>query len=137
MKKGHGQINRGGGRHKLILTHRASWIINVGPIPEGMNVLHNCPGGDNPSCVNPAHLWLGTIADNNHDMMNKGRARFPFCAYAPKGEDHPNAKLTKEKAADIRRLYSCEGKTLKAISKLFGISISSVHRVTSGELWAT
>jgi hypothetical protein len=51
-------------------AHRASWIIHFGPIPDGLNVLHHC---DNRPCVRPSHLFLGTQADNIHDMIAKGR----------------------------------------------------------------
>jgi hypothetical protein len=55
-------------------AHVVSWFLHTGSWPEkGMCVLHNCPEGDNPACVNIAHLWLGTKADNTHDMMRKGR----------------------------------------------------------------
>src|SRR5262245_29163207 len=52
-------------------ANRVCWRIMHGHIPEGLHVLHNCPGGDNPACVNPAHLWVGTIDDNQKDSMRK------------------------------------------------------------------
>lgn len=70
MKKGYGVI--GEGDKKVHLTHRLSWVYHNGEIPDGLCVLHHC---DNPRCVNPKHLFLGTRADNNKDMLNKGRAR--------------------------------------------------------------
>lgn len=58
-----------GGRSEL--AHRVSWLISRGPIPEGLWVLHRC---DNPGCVNPDHLFLGTQTDNMQDCARKGRA---------------------------------------------------------------
>jgi hypothetical protein len=62
------------GEKFTIGAHRLSWMLRFGEIPGGLWVLHNCPGGDNRLCVNPAHLWLGTHADNMADMASKGRA---------------------------------------------------------------
>jgi HNH endonuclease len=67
--KGYGKINIG---CTPTLAHRVSWQIKSGDIPEGLFVLHRC---DNPPCVNPAHLFIGTAGDNVQDMMSKGRQR--------------------------------------------------------------
>lgn len=67
---GYGQIRHGA---KTLYTHRVSWELHFGPVPEGMCVLHHC---DVRRCVRPEHLFLGTKADNTADMMAKGRHRF-------------------------------------------------------------
>ena len=68
LPKGYGTMRIANRRKGL--AHRISWEIHFGPIPTGMHVLHKC---DNPPCVNPDHLMLGTAADNIHDMVDKGR----------------------------------------------------------------
>lgn len=71
-RDGYGMIARRGGRSP-IKAHRAMWMLMHGPITSAQHVLHNCPGGDRPACVNEAHLWLGDQAANMADASAKGR----------------------------------------------------------------
>lgn len=89
---GYGQFWLNGRREG---AHRVAWELTYGPIPDGLLVCHDCPDGDNPRCVNPAHLFLGTTKDNADDMVAKGRGatgdkaparRFP--ERVPRGDDH-------------------------------------------------
>ncbi len=84
---GYGYINGGIGMG-VFIAPRASWILHFGPIPEGQCVLHDCPTGDNPRCVNPEHLWLGDRTENMEDKIKKGRQL--------RGEQVYGHKLTSE-----------------------------------------
>lgn len=90
-------------------AHRAAYQIYVGPIPEGMDVCHTC---DIPHCVNPAHLFVGTRADNVRDMLAKGRGR------KARGERSGNAKYTSEQIAEIRRRHEA-GETIVSLAREF------------------
>lgn len=113
------------------IASRAAWILTHGPIPKGMNVLHRC---DNPPCCNPAHLFLGTQADNVRDMHEKGRA-FTICP--PQGEDHNHAKLTWADVREIRRLYRPRDREFGAhvLARKFGVEPEAVRRLLRGETW--
>lgn len=109
-------------------AHRISWIIHHGQVPKGMQVLHNCPGGDNPSCVNPSHLWLGTQGDNMRDRQAKGRDNHP-CGEehrarqrkcVARGDNHCECKLKKKQCLEARQLYK-EGWTMPGIARFFGV----------------
>jgi len=83
VPEGYGSFGYQGRQHG---AHRMAWLLTYGALPEGLFVCHNCPGGDNPRCVNPAHLFLGTPADNNTDRHAKGRT--VNGGGAQKGEQH-------------------------------------------------
>ena len=116
-------------------AHRRSWELLRGPIPEGMCVLHKC---DNPPCVNPNHLWIGTLADNNADMRAKGRARGGFSDNPPdhSGEKNPLAKLAANGVRKIRELYSSGLYSQAALGEMFYVSRSAVEGIVQGTRWA-
>lgn len=138
------------------MAHRVSWELANGPVPDGMLVCHRC---DNPPCVRPDHLFLGTQADNLVDMVSKGRhwtAHHPERlsrgdahwtrnrpGYKPaitreqlvRGERHPAAKLTADDVREIRRLRS-EGMPILTLSKAFGVKRPSIKRILNGTGWA-
>lgn len=110
---------------KYIATHRVSWMIVNGDIPEGLYVCHSC---DNRLCVNPNHLWLGTHQDNMDDMFQKGRYKGGF----KKGNKIRNYKYSEEtyrKVIELRR----DGLTHKEISEITGVSCSRVGDILSGK----
>ena len=114
---------------KLTLkTHRVAWWLARGPIPNGMHVLHHC---DNPPCVNPEHLFLGTIRDNNLDAIKKGRLVFPPTY---RGEANNGAKLTARQVRSIRLRLSL-GERRKALAAHFGVGISAINRIATGTHW--
>lgn len=99
---GYGRIGKGSRQAGNVVTHRLSWELAHGPIPEGMCVLHRC---DNPPCCNPDHLFLGTLSDNTQDMLSKGRGKGHLCA----GEANPSARLTDAQVAELRGLAPSVG----------------------------
>lgn len=112
---------------RAVRVHRFSWELHYGTIPHGMYVCHRC---DNPSCVNPLHLFLGTHLDNMRDKMSKGRWRgHKIC-----GEAHWNTKIGYKRAAEIREL--AETMSARAIGRKFSLSHSAVMSVLNGTRWA-
>jgi hypothetical protein len=110
------------------LAHRIAWKLEHGEISDGLLVLHRC---DNPACVNPAHLRLGTQSDNMAECHARGRSRIP----AFRGETHPQAKLDHEKAAEIRTLYKGGGYSHLGLAKLFQVSETTIREILVGERW--
>jgi hypothetical protein len=112
-------------RRKYWLAHRLSWHLTNGPIPEGLFVMHRC---DNPRCVNPSHLQLGTHAENMADASRKGRMR------GLQGTASPAAKLTDDAVREIRRAHAA-GEPDADLARRFGISKTHVGRVVRGLVW--
>lgn len=111
-----------------ILAHRVSFEFAYGPIPEGMHVCHHC---DNPPCVNPAHLFAGTPADNIQDMYAKGRNR----DLGMPGDINPNASLTEAQVREIRdRLTGRYGEHVK-LAREFGVSRLTIGDIANRRTW--
>ena len=124
----HGCISSGYGGFSYygvnIPAHRASWIFYRGEIPEGLCVLHKC---DTKICVNPHHLFLGTLGDNNRDCMAKNR----HVRYDRHGERNPKAKLTKN---DIKAIMA-DTRIQKDIAKEYGVCQTQISKIKLGIAW--
>ncbi len=109
-------------KDKTIASHRASWIAWKGKIPKGLYVLHKC---DNPACINPDHLFLGTQKDNMNDMINKKRD------HKARGESSGTSKLTNKEIEEIRNCIKSSYDT----SKEYGVSASNIRAIRNGITW--
>ena len=110
------------GNWSHVVAHRVSWELHNGQIPAGMLVLHRC---DNPPCINPNHLFLGTHTDNARDREAKNRGG------ALAGDKHPFSKLTSRDVLEIRS----STKPLRYFAEKFGVSIPTVCDVRKGRTW--
>lgn len=117
--QGYGLISLNG---KMYRAHRVAYDLCVGDIPEDIQVLHKC---DNPPCVNPEHLFLGTGQDNMDDKVAKDRHTY--------GEGH--GKLTEEQVIEIRALLD-SGLSYKEVATQFNISKSATSHIWHGRTWA-
>ncbi len=102
--------------YKKWAAHRFSWVLHNGVIPEGMCVLHRC---DNPKCVRPDHLFLGTLKDNTRDMIAKGRNR------------NGTTKLTEESVLEIKQ----SDLHRKILASLYGVSPQTITDIRTGYRW--
>ena len=124
-KSNYGRVSFRG--NNKVLAHRASWILTNGDIPDGLCVLHEC---DNPPCVNPNHLFLGTHKDNARDRDEKGRGALPKI----KGSKHWNAKFHESDVRVIKELLSVRCKQ-KAIAWLFDVGDMQISNIKHGRIW--
>lgn len=114
---GYGKIKVG---EHYASAHRVAHELYVGPVPEGMNVLHRC---DNRLCVNPDHLFIGTRVENMADMVAKCRST--------QGEKHPRARLTEDQVRQI----IFDARSHAEIARCFGVGRTQVSRIKSGQRW--
>lgn len=124
--KGYGKVRVDGvhvGAHRLAYCERHG--LSLGDIA-GLCVRHTC---DNPSCVNPEHLLLGSHADNMRDRSERGRTRSAV------GEAHPNSRLTEWHVRMIRELYNDEGFTVSYLSRIFPASRRMIKKIIDRQSW--
>ncbi len=146
---GYGNIKESGHRGRNLRAHRVSYELHHGPIPDGLFVLHRC---DNPPCVNPAHLFLGTLKDNSEDMIRKGRRPSVFVQpesrptgdrngsrlhpeQRPRGVNNGRAKLSEAQVLDIRRAYERGEMTLRDMATQHGVSHRLIRLIVRREIW--
>lgn len=135
---GYGRFSVG---YQRIRAPRLAWELAHGPVPDGLWVLHNCPTGDNPSCVNPAHLWLGTNRENTADKVAKGRhsrgdqhGMHLHPERARRGEACPFAKLTDD-AVRLIRAELALGTTGLALARRYGVDPKTITNIKHGRIW--
>jgi len=119
---GYGAIRYKG---KVVRTHRLMYQLAVADIG-GLHVCHHC---DNPSCINPIHLFLGTHKDNMHDAMRKSRL-----SIVKTSADNFNAKLTLEAVVKYRKLYQ-SGATIDAVMELANLSRTATCSMLQGRTY--
>lgn len=134
---GYGLLARGKTGDGEQLASRRSWELTHGPIPEGLLVCHHC---DNPPCVRPDHLYLGTQSDNMRDARSKGRMPVgQIRRYKRKGRRHGEGvwgcKLTEAKVVEMRRVHALGGRTCQSLADEYRVNIGTVSRVISRRLW--
>ncbi len=123
--KGYGQFRvTNGAKPRVEYVHRHAYALLVGPLKSEECLLHAC---DNPRCVNPKHLRVGSIAENNREMWTKGRGWSPFT-------ERLQAKVTKEAVKEMRVLAEA-GALQKDLARRFGLDESHVSRIVNKRVW--
>lgn len=121
LRNGYGQVRIA---KKTRLTHRVSYELFIGPIPEGICVCHKC---DNRWCVRPDCFFLGTRHENMGDCAKKGRSSH--------GSAHPNAVFSELDVLQIRAAHSAGGVTHKGLAKEYGVHLITIGRILRRERW--
>lgn len=126
--RGYGQIRCNlFGKRKAWYVHRLSWWVNRGEIPSSnICICHSC---DNPSCINPDHLFLGTKLDNHRDMVSKGRAVY----VSRPGSKNPTAKLVESDVQFIRKMYGVYNQT--ELANMFSVHKSLISLIITRKTW--
>ncbi len=124
LRHGYGVIRIDGKTRK---AHRVAYELTCGPIPNDLFVCHRC---DNPSCVRPDHLFLGTAADNSQDMARKQRNFI----VDHRGEKHPRAILTMNDVITIRQLHA-EGASYRTLGKRYGVDRTTIRLAVKHRTW--
>lgn len=120
LPDGYGQFKV---KRKTLRAHRFSYELYVSPIPAGMVVCHKC---DNRMCVNPSHLFVGTVQDNEDDKRSKNRQA--------KGEHHGKSRMTVDKVRSLRKRRS-EGASYDVLAAEFGIERTTVAQIVKRKTW--
>lgn len=127
LPRGYGLFYPKAGRG--MYAHRVSWeIANGRPVPEGLHVMHAC---DNPWCVRPEHLSVGTRSDNMRDMWNKGRGH----KNSKSGEEHYAHKLTEAQVIEMRERWARGGVKQRELAEQFGVTRALVGQIVRGVAW--
>jgi hypothetical protein len=129
-KSTHGYGVFGVPEYGTFLAHRFSMLVENGGLPANLMVCHTC---DNPPCVNPSHLFMGTASDNFRDCIKKGRHKGNSSKIS--GDKHWRSKLTNEQVIEMRTLYKPTGCGYVEIGKKYGISGEHVSLILRGKTW--
>lgn len=125
--QGYGVISMPNNPIKKVKAHRLLYERYIGPIPKGMFACHHC---DNPGCVRPEHLFLGSQKDNLKDCKLKGRN--------PKKETHGSAKLTYQDVSHIRKIYIPRNREFSqyALARKYGVSQMTICDILHNKIWS-